>query len=371
MRSSASPSRDSEMVLDRWLCARELCRHGIDECRPGDGKIAEAVERCLRPHGCRDGVLPYAPARQQRLSDRPCAGSARGAYPDAGTQSGSSVLHHFKRCICATSYFAHLDTVEEGARISMLKRSSRSGVAGICVRSWCASTIPVAWSPGTGIADCQRVNQAIADRYQISFTRDCPHLSHHSRPQPDGLCRGRRFHARPATSGGPLIMLIVKVVKPLVSTNRIPDFEHKYLQVVLDGSKKVAVDAVGAKPGDWVTCVSSSAAREAAAASRIPVTSPSGSLITGNPTHRRPPLLSIPQPQQTREASPADGIMQVMGPAGVLLPGCRPGSHAPAHSQEQQGQEAGGRDLRVPARATGCSPPAVQPRLPRSPFSPI
>ena len=47
-------------------------------------------------------------------------------------------------------------------------------------------------------------------------------------------------------------MLIVKVVKPLVSTNRIPDFEHKHLQVVLDGStQKVAVDAVGAKPGDW------------------------------------------------------------------------------------------------------------------------
>ena len=54
-------------------------------------------------------------------------------------------------------------------------------------------------------------------------------------------------------------MLIVKVIKPLVSTNRIPDFEHKHLQVVQDGSaKKVAVDAVGAKPGDWVICVSSS-----------------------------------------------------------------------------------------------------------------
>ena len=31
-------------------------------------------------------------------------------------------------------------------------------------------------------------------------------------------------------------MLICKVVKPLVSTNRIPGFEHKHLQVVLDGS---------------------------------------------------------------------------------------------------------------------------------------
>ena len=29
-------------------------------------------------------------------------------------------------------------------------------------------------------------------------------------------------------------MLIVKVLKPLVSTNRIPDFEHKHLQVVQD-----------------------------------------------------------------------------------------------------------------------------------------
>ena len=66
-------------------------------------------------------------------------------------------------------------------------------------------------------------------------------------------------------------MLIVKVIKPLVSTNRIPDFEHKHLQVVLDGStQKVAVDAVGAKPGDWVICVSSSAAREAAGSKSYP-----------------------------------------------------------------------------------------------------
>ena len=36
-------------------------------------------------------------------------------------------------------------------------------------------------------------------------------------------------------------------------------------KIVLDGSsKKVAVDAVGCKPDDWVICVGSSAAREAA-----------------------------------------------------------------------------------------------------------
>ena len=66
-------------------------------------------------------------------------------------------------------------------------------------------------------------------------------------------------------------MLICKVIKPLVSTNRIPDFEHKHLQVVLDGStQKVAVDAVGCIPGDWVICVGSSAAREAAGSKSYP-----------------------------------------------------------------------------------------------------
>jgi carboxysome peptide A len=66
-------------------------------------------------------------------------------------------------------------------------------------------------------------------------------------------------------------MLICKVVKPLVSTNRIPDFQHRHLQVVLDGStQKVAVDAVGCTPGDWVICVGSSAAREAAGSKSYP-----------------------------------------------------------------------------------------------------
>jgi len=64
---------------------------------------------------------------------------------------------------------------------------------------------------------------------------------------------------------------ICKVEKPLVSTNRIPGMEHKHLQVVLDGKAQlVAVDAVGSKPGDWVICVGSSAAREAAGSKEYP-----------------------------------------------------------------------------------------------------
>ena len=66
-------------------------------------------------------------------------------------------------------------------------------------------------------------------------------------------------------------MKICQVERPLVSTNRIPGMEHKHLQVVRDGSvAAVAVDVVGCKPGDWVICVGSSAAREAAGHKEYP-----------------------------------------------------------------------------------------------------
>ena len=66
-------------------------------------------------------------------------------------------------------------------------------------------------------------------------------------------------------------MKIFKVEKPLVATNRIAGLEHKHLQVVLDGSSRaVAVDSVGCSPGDWVICVGSSAAREAAGSKEYP-----------------------------------------------------------------------------------------------------
>jgi len=86
------------------------------------------------------------------------------------------------------------------------------------------------------------------------------------------MCLPRRWAPRsPLRPLEGIEMIICKVVKPLVSTNRIPDFEHKHLQVVLDGStQKVAVDAVGCIPGDWVICVGSSAAREAAGSKSYP-----------------------------------------------------------------------------------------------------
>lgn len=66
-------------------------------------------------------------------------------------------------------------------------------------------------------------------------------------------------------------MKICQVERPLVATNRIGEMGHNHLQVVRDGSSPaVAVDAVGCKPGDWVICVGSSAAREAAGSKSYP-----------------------------------------------------------------------------------------------------
>lgn len=67
-------------------------------------------------------------------------------------------------------------------------------------------------------------------------------------------------------------MKICKVVKTLVSTNRIKEMGHRPLQVVKEknGLVSVAVDAVGCIPGDWVIAVGSSAARDAAGSREYP-----------------------------------------------------------------------------------------------------
>lgn len=68
-------------------------------------------------------------------------------------------------------------------------------------------------------------------------------------------------------------MKIMQVEKTLVSTNRIATLGHRPLLVVRErvgGARQVAVDSVGCIPGDWVICVGSSAAREAAGSKEYP-----------------------------------------------------------------------------------------------------
>jgi len=61
-------------------------------------------------------------------------------------------------------------------------------------------------------------------------------------------------------------MKIFQVEGTLVATARIGGLENRRLLVVKErgGSKQVAVDPVGCKPGDWVIAVGSSAAKDAA-----------------------------------------------------------------------------------------------------------
>lgn len=68
-------------------------------------------------------------------------------------------------------------------------------------------------------------------------------------------------------------MKIFKVEQSLVSTNRIATMDYKPLLVVTEkkgGTPMVAVDPIGCKPGDWVLCCGSSAARDATGVKAYP-----------------------------------------------------------------------------------------------------
>jgi len=66
-------------------------------------------------------------------------------------------------------------------------------------------------------------------------------------------------------------MEIMKVEKPLVCTRRVDGLRNISLRVLRDlaGKQVVAVDPVGARPGNWVFTSSGSAARYAACDFRI------------------------------------------------------------------------------------------------------
>ncbi len=68
-------------------------------------------------------------------------------------------------------------------------------------------------------------------------------------------------------------MKVFQVEGTLVATARIGALDKHRLLVVQEhgsGSKQVAVDPVGCKPGDWVIAVGSSAARGAAGRKEYP-----------------------------------------------------------------------------------------------------
>ncbi len=116
-------------------------------------------------------------------------------------------------------------------------------------------------------------------------------------------------------------MKICKVIKPLVSTNRIPGFEHKHLKVVQDGSSHlVAVDAVGCRDGDWVICVGSSAAREAAGSKSYP----SDLTIVGIIDHWEPPPNPSSSASSPSPASASSSISPASAPTRAQPAGPKP-----------------------------------------------
>ena len=168
------PSRDSEMVLDRWLCAREL--HAATASMTADqamAQIAEAVEAAA-PGAMDAGMVTFL----TRLLANNCSQidyvqELHGApYPDAGhAERFIGVGIGFKEVhLRNLTYFAHLDTVEEGApdldvgvKIFKGLNVARDLPIPVVVRFDYSGRVPGARD--RAIADCQRVHQAIATRY--------------------------------------------------------------------------------------------------------------------------------------------------------------------------------------------------------------
>ena len=168
------PSRDSEMVLDRWLCAKEL--HAATASMTADqamAQIAEAVESSA-PAAMDPGMVTFI----TRLLANNCSQidyvqELHGApYPDAGhAERFIGVGIGFKEVhLRNLTYFAHLDTVEEGApdldvgvKIFKGLNVARDLPIPVVVRFDYSGRVPGARD--RAIADCQRVNQAIATRY--------------------------------------------------------------------------------------------------------------------------------------------------------------------------------------------------------------
>ena len=168
------PNRDSEMVLDQWVCAREL--HAATAGMSPDqamAQLAEALESAA-PGPMEPGMVTF----MTRLLANNCSQidyvqDLHGApYPDAGhAERFIGVGIGFKEVhLRNLTYFAHLDTVEEGApdldvgvKIFRGLNVSRDLPIPVLVRFDYSGRVPGARD--RAIADCWRVNQAIADRY--------------------------------------------------------------------------------------------------------------------------------------------------------------------------------------------------------------
>ena len=169
-----SPNRDSEMVLDHWVCARDL--HAATA-----SMTADQAQQVISDAVASAAPGPMEPGMQRfitRLLINNCSqidyvqDLHQGPYPDAGhAERFIGVGIGFKEVhLRNLTYFAHLDTVEEGApdldvgvKIFKGLNVSRDLPIPIVVRFDYSGRVPGARE--RAIADCRRVNGAIAARY--------------------------------------------------------------------------------------------------------------------------------------------------------------------------------------------------------------
>ena len=190
------PNRDGDIQLDRWLCARSLYDSTATLTTT---QASDAVTAAVTTH-CADAPDPgmvrfISQLLINNFSQQDYVRSShQGPYPDAGhAERFIGVGIGFKEVhLRNLTYFAHLDTVEEGApdldvgvKIFKGLNVSRDLPIPVVVRFDYSGKVPGARQ--RAIADCQRVQDAITTRYSDLVSEGLLHtmLTVRDRDQPN------------------------------------------------------------------------------------------------------------------------------------------------------------------------------------------
>ncbi len=169
------PSVDSKMSLDKWICALKVYKETEHLSKEhATQKIFEIVE-ASSPENVDKGMLSFITQLiTNNLSQIDYVRNLHdGPYPDAGhAERFIGVGIGFKEVhLRNLTYFSHLDTVEEGApdldvgvKIFKGLNVSRDLPIPVVIRFDYSGKVPGA--RGRALADCLRVNSAIASRYR-------------------------------------------------------------------------------------------------------------------------------------------------------------------------------------------------------------
>ena len=179
-----TPAADGSMVSDEWLSAEDLYQDTMSlTAEEAMQHIAERVEASA-PNKPDQGMLEFiAKLLVNNFSQIDYVKQLHGGtYPDAGhAEHFIGVGIGFKEVhLRNLTYFAHLDTVEEGSAdldigVKIFKglNVSRDLPIPVVVRFDYSGQVPGARD--RAIADCNRVNQAISTRYSNLFEEGLLH----------------------------------------------------------------------------------------------------------------------------------------------------------------------------------------------------